>query len=228
MHLLLVEDEARLRALLGRMLLEEHHVVELAATGGEALVLGSDGRGIDAIILDVMLPDISGLEVARRLRAERVAVPILMLTARDAVEDRVTGLDAGADDYLVKPFSFAELTARLRALGRRSSRTVRSGAVLVCGSIQLNEASRRVAVDGRPIELSPREFALLECLLRHQDQVLTRDQLLDHAWPMGVAVTLNSVDAYVAFLRRKLGSSAGQMLETVRGVGYRMTAPEES
>ena len=161
MHLLVIEDEARLRQLLGRLLREEQHVVELAATGADGLALGADGRGIDAIVLDVVLPDISGLEVARRLRASRSAVPILMLTARDAVEDRVAGLDAGADDYLTKPFSYAELTARLRALGRRSSQAAHAGPVLTCGPIRLDEVSRRVAVDGRPIELSPREFALL-------------------------------------------------------------------
>ena len=226
MHLLVIEDEARMRQLLGRLLREEQHVVELAATGAEGLALGADGRGIDAIVLDVMLPDISGLEVARSLRASRSTVPILMLTARDAVADRVAGLDAGADDYLIKPFSYAELTARLRALVRRSSQAARAGPVLTCGPIQLNEAARRVSVEERQIELSPREFALLECMLRHPNQVLTRDQLLDHAWPFGVAVTLNSVDAYVAFLRRKLGPAAAPMLETVRGVGYRLTPPE--
>jgi two-component system OmpR family response regulator len=148
-----------------------------------------------------------------------------MLTARDTVEDRVSGLDAGADDYLVKPFSYAELSARLRALGRRASRGGADPAPISCGPIRLDETARRVSVDGRPLDLSPREFALLECLLRHVDQVLTRDQLLDHAWPFGVAVTLNSVDAYVAFLRRKLGPGAGRLIETVRGVGYRLARP---
>jgi DNA-binding response OmpR family regulator len=225
MHLLVVEDDARLRHLLGRLLDEERHVVDLAADGEEGLEIATDGRGIDAIILDVILPGMSGLDVARRLRARRSTVPILMLTARDTVEDRVSGLDAGADDYLVKPFSYAELSARLRALGRRASRGGGDTAPISCGSIRLDETARRVSVDGRPLDLSPREFALLECLLRHVDQVLTRDQLLDHAWPFGVAVTLNSVDAYVAFLRRKLGPGAGRLIETVRGVGYRLARP---
>jgi two-component system OmpR family response regulator len=149
-------------------------------------------------------------------------VPILILTARDAVHDRVNGLDAGADDYLVKPFAYAELSARLRALVRRGPAIGRDGRALRAGPIALDEIARRVTVGDREVALSPREFALLEALLRHPGQVLTRDQLLDHAWPLGMAVTLNSVDAYVSFLRRKLGPEAGPWIETVRGVGYRL------
>jgi DNA-binding response OmpR family regulator len=175
--------------------------------------------GVDAIVLDVGLPDISGLDVARRIRRGGSAVPILFLTARDAVSDRVSGLDAGADDYLVKPFAFEELTARLRSITRRPASP--PTALLTCGPIVLDDARRTVCVDGTPVDLSPREFSLLEALMRHPDQVLTRDQLLDHAWPLGVAVTPNSVDAYVAFLRRKLGPAAGR-IETVRGVGFRL------
>jgi DNA-binding response OmpR family regulator len=144
-----------------------------------------------------------------------------MLTARDEIGDRVAGLDAGADDYVVKPFAFAELAARLRALGRRVDAVARDGAILAVGPIRLDEARRSVCVDGRPVDLTAREFALLETLLRHAGRVLTRDQLLDHAWPAGVAVTPNTVDAFVAFLRRKLGGAAGR-IETVRGVGYRL------
>jgi DNA-binding response OmpR family regulator len=222
LHLLVVEDEPRLRALLRDLLTEERHVVEVAADGRTALELAAAIRGIDAIILDVMLPDLSGLVVARRLRTARSKVAILMLTARDAVEDRVAGLDAGADDYLVKPFSFAELSARLRAISRR--RELRDGTptTVGCGPIHLDEVARRVTVGGQAVDLTPREFALLECFLRHPNQLLTRDQLLDHAWPFGVAVTLNSVDAYVALLRRKLGASGARLIETVRGVGYRL------
>jgi len=165
----------------------------------------------------------SGLEVARRLRAEGSQIAILMLTARDTVGDRVSGLDAGADDYLVKPFAFAELSARLRALGRRSAPGARrSEPRLTMGPIVLDETRRLVTVEGRPVELSPREFSLLECFLRHPGQALTRDQLLDHAWPFGVAVTPNAVDAYVHYLRDKLGD-AGSMVRTVRGVGYRLS-----
>jgi DNA-binding response OmpR family regulator len=219
MHILLVEDDARLARLAIRLLTEDRHVVEHATTGREALELVSDA--LDVVVLDVGLPDLSGLEVARRLRAAGSAVPIIMLTARDAVMDRVRGLDAGADDYLVKPFAFEELSARLRALARRQP-TVPAMA-LTCGPIALDEARREVTVDGRRVELSQREFALLECLVRHPDQVLSRDQLLDHAWPFGVAVTPNSVDAYVALLRRKLGAGGAVHLETIRGVGYRLS-----
>jgi len=224
MHLLIVEDDDRLRRVLKRLLEEQRHVVETAATGGEGYELATaTGGGLDVLILDVGLPDISGLEVARRLRAEGSQIAILMLTARDTVGDRVSGLDAGADDYLVKPFAFAELSARLRALGRRSAPgTRRSEPRLTVGPIVLDETRRLVTVGSRPVDLSPREFSLLECFLRHPGQALTRDQLLDHAWPFGVAVTPNAVDAYVHYLRDKLGD-AGGMIRTVRGVGYRLS-----
>ena len=224
MHLLVIEDDPRLSRLLKRLLEDDRHVVEVARDGATGLELAEDAPGIECIILDVGLPDISGLEVARRLRADGSDTPILMLTARDTVGDRVTGLDAGADDYLVKPFAFEELSARLRAMARRGAdvrgqrRTVPN---LTAGSITLDETARRVTVAERPVELSPREFSLLECLLRHVGQTLTRDQLLDQAWPFGVAVTPNAVDAYVHYLRDKLGP-AGRQIETVRGVGYRL------
>ncbi|MEA2026392.1 MAG: response regulator transcription factor, partial [Chloroflexota bacterium] len=220
MHLLVVEDDLRLARALSRLLTEDRHVVDVAHTGSDGLDLILGDVGIEAVILDIRLPDIDGLEVCRRLRDFGSALPILMLTARDAVSDRVAGLDAGADDYLVKPFAYAELTARLRALVRRhEARTAGTGQQLCVGGITLDEASRCVTVDGTGVDLSRREFALLECLLRHPDQVLSRSQMLDHAWPISVAVTPNSVDAYVSFLRRKLGSEADR-LQTVRGVGY--------
>jgi two-component system OmpR family response regulator len=221
MHLLLVEDDPRLGRLLTRMLQEERHLVELTASGEEALEIAEATTGIDAIVLDIGLPDIPGTEVARRLRAKGSRLPILMLTARDAVEDRVRGLDAGADDYLVKPFAFQELSARLRALGRRVSVEPRDGVVLLNGPISLDEVRRLVTVHDVRVELSPREFSLLECLLRHPGQVLTRDQLLDHAWPYGDMLTHNTVDTYVHYLRSKLGKG-GDRIATVRGIGYRM------
>jgi DNA-binding response OmpR family regulator len=222
MHLLVVEDDERLSRALRRLLEEDRHVVDVASDGETGLAIAEDGTGIEAVILDVGLPDISGLEVARRLRRKRSELAILMLTARDTVGDRVTGLDAGADDYLVKPFAYEELAARLRALSRRSATPSRATAVLEVGPIRLDEASRRVTAGGREVDLSPREFSLLECLLRHPGQTLTRDQLLDQAWPFSVAVTRNAVDAYVHYLRTKLGDT-GSRIETVRGVGYRLS-----
>lgn len=222
MHLLLVEDDPRLADLVARLLQGERHVVEQAATGEAALEL-ADAPGLDAIVLDVGLPDLSGLEVARRLRRRGSQVPILMLTARDAIPDRVAGLDAGADDYLVKPFAIEELAARIRALGRRGAPRP-DGASLSAGPVVLDEMTRAVFVAGRRVELSPREFALLECLLRHPGQALSRDQLLDHAWPYDTEVVPAIVDTYVYFLRRKLGPEAGERIETVRGVGYRIAA----
>ena len=185
MHLLVVEDDPRLSRLLRRLLEEDRHVVELAMDGETGVDIATATDGIEAVVLDIGLPDISGLEVARRIRATGSDVAILMLTARDTVGDRVTGLDAGADDYLVKPFAYEELSA------------------------------------GKRIDLSPREFSLLECFLRHPGQTLSRDQLLDQAWPFSVAVTPNAVDAYIHYLREKLGG-AGGLIETVRGVGYRL------
>src|SRR5512143_1546396 len=222
MHLLLVEDDPRLQRVLRRLLEDDRHVVEVAPYGRTALELVDATAGIETLILDLGLPDMSGLDVARRLRKDGRDVTILMLTARDTVNDRVTGLDAGADDYLVKPFAYEELSARLRALARRSEPgTRRPDPVLSAGPIQLDERSRRVTVKGRAVELSPRELSPLECCLRHPGQSLTRDQLLDQAWPFSVAVTPNAVDAYVHYLRTKLGE-AGRWIETVRGVGYRL------
>ncbi len=224
MHLLVIEDDPRLSRLLKRLLEDDRHVVELATDGRTGLEIAEDAPGIECVILDIGLPDISGLEVARRLRAQGSDTTILMLTARDTVGDRVTGLDAGADDYLVKPFAFEELSARLRALARRTPEANghrRTQPKLTAGAITLDETARRVTVGEQTVDLSPREFSLLECLLRHPGQTLSRDQLLDQAWPFGVAVTPNAVDAYIHYLRDKLGG-AGRYIETVRGVGYRL------
>lgn len=223
MHLLLVEDDQRLARALTRLLAEDRHVIEHAPDGRTGIELAGAIDGLDAVILDIGLPDMSGLDVARAIRREGGDVSILMLTARDTVNDRVAGLDAGADDYVVKPFAYAEVAARLRALARRAEPGPRrSEPRLTAGAITLDEAARRVTVNGVNVDLSPREFSLLEALLRHAGQALTRDQLLDHAWPFSVAVTPNAVDAYVHYLRTKLGP-AGAQVETVRGVGYRLS-----
>jgi DNA-binding response OmpR family regulator len=222
MHVLLVEDDQRLARVLRRLLEDDRHVVEVAHDGREGLELATSPAGIEVVILDIGLPDIDGLEVARRVRKAGSEMAILMLTARDTVNDRVTGLDAGADDYLVKPFAYEELSARLRALARRSEPGPRRpDPVLAAGPIALDERTRRVTVEGSLVDLSPREFSLLECLLRHSGQTLSRDQLLDQAWPFSVAVTPNAVDAYVHYLRTKLGPAA-RWVETVRGIGYRL------
>jgi DNA-binding response OmpR family regulator len=221
-HLLVVEDDARLSRLLKRLLTQDRHVVETALTAEEGLEAATSSLELDAIILDVGLPDKSGFEVARTLRKKGSQVPILMLTARDSVSDRVEGLDAGADDYLVKPFAYEELLARLRALGRRPP--TRKSTALKAGPIELDETTRRVTVSGKSVDLSQREFSILECLLRRPGQVLSRDQLLDYAWPYGVALTPNTVEAYIHLLREKLGDDAANHVETVRGVGYRLRA----
>jgi two-component system OmpR family response regulator len=218
--LLVVEDDARLSRLLKRLLSQDRHVVETALTAKEGLEVATSNLELDAIVLDVGLPDRSGFDVARTLRRKGSQVPILMLTARDSVSDRVEGLDAGADDYLVKPFAYEELLARLRALGRRPP--TRKSPVLKAGPIELDETTRRVAVSGKPVDLSQREFSILECLLRRPGQVLSRDQLLDYAWPYGVALTPNTVEAYIHLLREKLGADGALHVETVRGVGYRL------
>ncbi|HEX6139233.1 MAG TPA: response regulator transcription factor [Candidatus Limnocylindria bacterium] len=224
MHLLLVEDDPRLGRTVKRLLEDDRHLVELTASGASALEIAEANAGIDVMILDLGLPDMPGIEVARRLRRSGSSLPILVLTARDAVEDRVMGLDAGADDYLVKPFAYEELAARLRALRRRGTAPAADQPVLRSGPIELDEARRLVTVAGSPVELSPREFTLLECLLRHPGQVLTRDQLLDAAWPYGGFLTQNTVDTYVHYLRQKLGRQAAKRIGTVRGVGYRLAA----
>jgi DNA-binding response OmpR family regulator len=223
MHLLVVEDDPRLGRLLVRLFTDDRHVVELAENGRDGLDVADSGARLDAIVLDVGLPDVDGLEVARRIRANGSRTPIIMLTARDGLSDRVAGLDAGADDYLTKPFAYEELAARLRALGRRAAPVARTnGATLASGPIVLDEARRLVTVDGTAIDLTAREFSLLECLLRHPGHALSREQLLDQAWPLGVAVTPNTVDAFVTFLRRKLGPGGGRQIQTIRGIGYRM------
>jgi DNA-binding response OmpR family regulator len=222
MRLLVVEDDARLGRALRRMLERDRHVVEVVDHGLDAIEIVESGIGVEAIILDLGLPDISGVEVARRLRRAGHRLPILMLTARDGTADRVAGLDAGADDYLVKPFAYEELVARLRAIDRRAAGHHQTDQKLTNGPILLDQRLHQVEVAGRAVELTRREFTLLECLLRHPGQVLSRDQLLDYAWPFGDEVMPNTVEAYVHLLRTKLGPDAGARIVTVHGVGYRM------
>jgi two-component system copper resistance phosphate regulon response regulator CusR len=221
MHILLVEDDPTLGPLVARNLAAQGFVVDTAATIDEARQ-ALDAGSFDAVLLDLALPDGDGTELLKQLRRQRSNVPVIAVTARDGVDDRVAGLNLGADDYVVKPFAYREVAARLRALARRAEPGPRRAEpVLTAGAISLDEAARRVTVSGRNVDLSPREFSLLEVLLRHAGQTLTRDQLLDHAWPFSVAVTPNAVDAYVHYLRTKLGD-AGTQVETVRGVGYRL------
>jgi len=219
MRVLLVEDEARLAALLRRGLTEEGLLADVAATGEDAVWM-AQATAYDALVLDVNLPGIDGFEACRRLRDRQVRTPVLMLTARDAVEDRITGLDTGADDYLVKPFDFGELLARLRALARRGP--ARHGPVLEAGDLRLDPATRRVERAGVQVELSTKEFQLLEVFMRHPGRVLSRLDLLEGAWDSGYENRSNVVDVYVRYLREKLDRPFGaRSFETVRGAGYR-------
>jgi two-component system OmpR family response regulator len=221
-RVLVVEDDPKMAGLLRRGLVEEGHAADVARTGDDAVWMAGAVE-YDAIVLDVMLPGIDGFEVCRQLRHDAVWSPVLMLTARDAVEDRVAGLDAGADDYLPKPFSFSELLARLRALARRGS-TARP-AVIEVGGLRLDPATRRVWRDGTEIKLSAKEFALLEAFMSRPDEVLSRDRLLEHAWDLAYEARSNVVDVYVRYLREKIDRPFGRStLETVRGTGYRLRA----
>ena len=219
-RLLVVEDDKRMAAAIRRGLRFEGLMVDLAGGGEEALRLV---RAVtyDAIVLDVMMPGLDGFETCRRLRAGGVWAPVLMLTARDAVEDRVRGLNGGADDYLTKPFSLAELVARLRALARRGP--VARPAVLEVDRLRLDPATREVWRGDHEIALSAREFALLETFMRRPGQVLTQTQLLESAWDLGYEQRSNVVEVYVRYLREKIDRPFGvRSIETVRGVGYRL------
>jgi two-component system, OmpR family, response regulator len=219
MRVLVVEDDVKMASLLRRGLLEEGLAADVARTGDDALWM-AEATEYDAIVLDVMLPGADGFDVCRRLRESGRWSPVLMLTARDAVEDRVAGLDAGADDYLTKPFSFAELLARLRALARRAP--LERAAVLEAGDLRLDPATRRAWRGEVEIGLSAKEFALLETFMRRPGEVLSRYQLLEHCWDYGYENRSNVVDVYVRYLREKIDRPFGRKsLETVRGAGYR-------
>ena len=207
-------------ALVRRGLMEEGAAVDVARSGEDALWMASSAP-YDAVVLDVMLPGIDGFETCRRLRDDGVWTPVLLLTARDSVEDRVAGLDGGADDYLTKPFSFAELSARLRALVRRGQKE--RPAVLEVGDLQLDPATRRASRGDRAVELSTKEFALLEAFMRRPGEVLSRLELLEHAWDFGYENRSNVIDVYVRYLREKVDRPFGvKSIETVRGAGYRL------
>ncbi len=216
----MVEDEAKLAALIGKALREQGMLADVAATGEDALWMGA-ASAYDVVILDVNLPGIDGFEVARRLRSDGIRTPILMLTARDAVDDRIAGLDTGADDYVVKPFDFGELFARVRALARRGP--VERGPVLTVGDLSLDLATRTAWRGDVEIPLSTKEFQLLEVFMRRPGQVLSRYDLLEGAWEMEYENRSNVVDVYVRYLRDKIDRPFGvESIETVRGAGYRL------
>ncbi len=223
MRILVVEDEHQLAAVLTQGLTEQGYAVDLAHDGETGLGL-AEVEPYDLLILDVMLPGLDGYALCRRLRAQGRHMPVLMLTARDAVDDRVAGLDSGADDYLTKPFAFRELLARIRALLRRDGRS--REAVLRAGDLTLDPATREVRRGGRAIELTSKEYAVLEYLLHHPNRVLTRTQIAEHVWDYDFVAMSNVIDVYIRSLRRKLGDDDGaRLLHTVRGAGYQLRPP---
>lgn len=220
MRVLIVEDQPKMAGLVRRGLVEEGHGADVAEKGEDAVWM-ADAHPYDAIVLDVMLPGLDGFETCRRLRSAGVWTPVLMLTARDSVDDRVAGLDSGADDYLTKPFSLAELLARLRALARRG--VVERPTEIAVGDLRLDPAARRAWRGDAEIALSPKEFALLEVFMRRPGQLLTRLQLLEHAWDFAYEHRSNVVDVYIRYLREKIDRPFGRVsIETVRGAGYRL------
>ncbi|MCW3003897.1 MAG: two component transcriptional regulator, winged helix family [Conexibacter sp.] len=222
MRVLVVEDEVKMASLIRRGLKSDGMVVDVALKGEDALWMAG-ATDYDVIVMDVLLPGIDGFQVCRKLREDGVWAPVLMLTARDAVEDRVEGLDTGADDYLTKPFSFAELAARLRALARRGP--IEQPAVLRAGDLHLDPASRRVWRGDTDISLSAKEFSLLDTFMRRPGRILDRFQLLEHAWDYEYENRSNVVDVYVRYLREKIDRPFGvDSIETVRGSGYRLRA----
>ena len=221
MRILVVEDEAGIAGFLEQGLKESGYAVDVARDGADGLEFAL-AYEYDAIVLDVMLPRLSGLDLLKEIRSKRVKSPVLLLTARDGVDDRVRGLDVGADDYLVKPFAFPELLARIRALLRRPP--LQAGGTLRMNDLEMDVAKREVKRAGKLIELSPREFALLELLLRHPDQVLSRTQILEHVWNFDFYSDTNVVDVYIGYLRRKLDRGFDRpLIHTLRGVGFRLS-----
>ena len=224
MRILLVEDDSSVSGFIVKGLREEQYAVDLAIDGEMGLAMAQT-IPYDVIILDVMLPKMNGIDVCRRLRGQRHTTPILLLTARDAVEDRVTGLDTGADDYLTKPFAFAELLARLRALLRRGS--AQSTPRLTIADLELDPVSRRVSRAGQVIALTNKEFALLEYLMRNAGRVLTRTTITEHVWDIHYESVTNFVDVHIKTLRSKMDRDfSPQLIHTVRGAGYVLKSPE--
>jgi DNA-binding response OmpR family regulator len=221
MRILVVEDEPGIANFVRQGLTEAGYAVDLVENGRSALDY-AQSADYDAYVLDILLPGMNGLDLLRELRRQGDKTPSLMLTARDTVDDRVAGLDAGADDYLVKPFAFAELLARVRALLRRPP--LQSGTVLQTADLEMDTAKREVRRSGRFIDLSPREFAVLEYLMRHPQQVLTRTQISEHVWNFDFFNESNVVDVYIGYLRRKIEEDGEvPLIHTVRGVGYRLS-----
>jgi len=221
MRILIVEDEAGVAGFVEQGLTEAGYAVDVARNGPDGLEYALAFE-YDAMILDIMLPKMNGLDVLREMRNQRIKTPVLLLTARDGVDDRVHGLDIGADDYLVKPFAFPELLARIRVLLRRPP--LQSGNLLSMNDLEMDVTQREVRRTGRRIELSPREFSLLELLLRHPNQVLTRTQIVEHVWNFDFYTDTNVVDVYIGYLRRKIDRGlASPLIQTVRGVGYRLS-----
>jgi DNA-binding response OmpR family regulator len=223
MRILVIDDDRRLCAVVKRGLLEEAYAVDLAYDGEEGEYL-AEVNPYDLIILDIMLPNKDGIEVCRELRAKKVNTPILMLTAKDTVEDRVRGLDTGADDYLVKPFAFSELLARVRALLRREGMS--KSPELRVGDLTLNTLTRQVWRGQRPVELTTKEYVILEHFMRHPNVVVTRTMLEEHAWDYDFDSLSNLVDVYIRRLRRKIDNEGeDSLIQTVRGAGYRLKTP---
>ncbi len=227
MRILLVEDDEAIARFLVKGLREDQHLVELVTDGASAEALASVDT-FDAILLDLMLPGLDGFAVCRRLRAQGIDTPILIITARDAVADRVTGLDAGADDYLVKPFAYDELVARLRALTRRG-RTRHLSAVLAYGPLEVHQEDHLAHAGGHVLDLTATEYRLLEYLVRRAETIVSRDQLSEHVWGGGHEHGSNVIDVYIGYLRRKLAAAgADGMIHTVRGLGYMLKRPPAS
>ena len=221
MRILVVEDEAGVAGFIRQGLAEAGYAVDAARDGQEGLDYAL-AFNYDVILLDIMLPKVNGLEMLRELRSKQVRTPVLLLTARDGVDERVQGLDHGADDYLAKPFAFSELLARMRALLRRPP--LQTGSTLGMNDLEMDLAQHEVRRIGKRIELSPREFSLLELLLRHPNQVLTRTQIVERVWNFDFYSDTNVVDVYIGYLRRKIDRDfAPPLIHTVRGVGYRLS-----